>query len=711
MLPQDLVCAKCWRDVFDTEAYELACTLKSVNQYELSRRVTYEVTVEEIKTATCNWCAYIREFVPDIWSPIEIVTVDLIPSHMKSCTPDGSNVFYLDLSIRNLEDQWERGAALFIYVWTDEDDCASKYVTARPVQTDDAGEAAKLQIKALLKDCASHACCNEILHDGILPTRVVEIGSSGQEAPRLVASSGIHGDFATLSYCWGKKPFLTLTESNYDQFHDRIELSTLAPTFQDAISICRDLSIPYLWIDALCIIQDSEEDKTMEMAAMKHVYGNSTLTIVAASANDIYDGIFHPRTCKEPTHQIPVRIGPGTFGTMFVNKIDAACYDERKEPIAKRAWTMQEQLLAQRTLTFTSRTVMWRCNAGVQNYDNSLFIPYKVAPGNVDNVKYSLNLSTLLLNEDEGVAQPDKALSCWLRLVTAYSFRSASDTRDKLNAIAGVASRRCFEGSLGHGHSSFCGYHAGLWTYKLARQLTWYVSRYYRTVPRDQVRVVKRTEKYRAPSWSWASLDGGVIDIDFTYRDGHESEDENEPRVICDIVDCSTTPLNARVNPLGEITGGQLTISAPVKWAWFVPSSRYIYMVPYQPHFPIRNLDAVTEATTMLTLEETKAHYANSSTPTIPSYDPAEYPDVEHNAEFTIMAGLRDETALCDSLIVLCAAINCREEFGFGIEGILLVPVPDEDDNTNGTFRRIGHFACGDNDDFGEESKVEITVV
>lgn len=437
---------------------------------------------------------------------------------------------------------------------------------------------------------------------------------------------------------------------------------------------------------------------------MKHIYGNSALTIVAASASDVFGSLFHPRAYNEPIHQIPIRIRPGTFGTVYVNELDAACYDERSESIAKRAWTIQEQLLAQRTLTFTSRTMMLGCYAGVRNYGNSLYIPFDVDSSHNDNDdKCSLNLSILTLTEDEAIAQKDKALSCWLRLVTAYSLRSASDSRDKLNALAGVASRCSFYQALDPG------YYAEMWAYKIARQLTWCVSTRHRTLPENETFVISRPKMYRAPSWSWASLEGGVVHFDFSYCDEDESEDEDEPCIICDILHCSTSLLNAQVNPLGEITNARLTIRATARWAWFTPSSSNFPMIPDSPiHFSL--LDSVPQGIGVITLEEAEARHADTFRLRFAGNNLAEYSDAEFDPRYLNMCGTCDETVLCDPLVVLCAAINCHEERKDGVEGILLVPASKGVDE-KGAFRRVGHFEPGYNMDFAVNAKVEITTV
>ncbi|KAF2243629.1 heterokaryon incompatibility, partial [Trematosphaeria pertusa] len=70
--------------------------------------------------------------------------------------------------------------------------------------------------------------------------------------------------YAILRHCWGANPkFLTLTSTNMVEPRQGIKVSLLPRNFQDAISICKQLRLPYIWIDSLCIVQSgegSEED-------------------------------------------------------------------------------------------------------------------------------------------------------------------------------------------------------------------------------------------------------------------------------------------------------------------------------------------------------------------------------------------------------------------------------------------------------------------
>jgi hypothetical protein len=696
MRPRDLVCDRCWHDFFDTDAFEKCCTSRYPHGGDESRSAKAVASIKELWNVDCNWCEYIRSFIRDSDRPGARVTTSVVTAFIDSFTPKGRNIFHLDIAIENSAGEWSGGAALFLHAWTTSDDIASEHVTARPVRTDVNGEAAKKQLKVWSEECMRHDDCKAARHASFLPTRVIEVSPSGQRNPRLLESSTLHGSYATLSYCWGEKPFNTLTSSNYAKFLKELDPKSLPPTFQDAISTTRDLSISYLWIDALCIIQDYEEDKVKEMAQMKNIYSSSAVTIVAASAGDVHEGFLHPRNHSEPSHTIPVRVRPGVFGTMSVNELDAAGYDERLEPVSRRAWTMQEQLLSQRTLTFTSYTMMWRCCAGTRNFGDSLYFPHDLDQGyNDGDEKYSLNLQSLLLSEREARSHKDKALSCWLRLVTAYSLRSASLECDKLNAVAGIASSPSFSGVLGPQ------YFAGIWQHNLARQLTWRTSGGYRTYFQKDTSI-RRPVQYRAPSWSWASIEGGVVWFNFSF----DNEDESAPEVVCEIAACSTAPKSAELNPFGEVLSAHLKLKAAVRQAWFSPPTKSVYLLPALfagDTTLILNNQAVD------TFVEASKRHINDFAARHPDVDISEDPEAVHGTDVRNMCGRHDETEDRDHVVVLCVAITLDRDRNDGVEGLLLRP--SEAGGNSNTFRRIGFFERGRNEDFQSGAKMEISII
>jgi hypothetical protein len=85
----------------------------------------------------------------------------------------------------------------------------------------------------------------------------------------------------TLSHCWGLVDFFKLTTKTLSLMLAGIGTDTLASTFQDAIRTARFLGVEYLWIDALCILQDSKEDWELESATMGKVYGNGLCNLAA----------------------------------------------------------------------------------------------------------------------------------------------------------------------------------------------------------------------------------------------------------------------------------------------------------------------------------------------------------------------------------------------------------------------------------------------
>lgn len=100
----------------------------------------------------------------------------------------------------------------------------------------------------------------------------------------------------TLSHCWGGQTPLQLRKDNIESFTEGIELSQVPKSFRDALKIAAKLKVRYLWIDSLCIIQDSTEDWQREARLVSDVYTNSWCNIAATKALDARDGCFAERT-------------------------------------------------------------------------------------------------------------------------------------------------------------------------------------------------------------------------------------------------------------------------------------------------------------------------------------------------------------------------------------------------------------------------------
>src|SRR6266516_2675999 len=83
--------------------------------------------------------------------------------------------------------------------------------------------------------------------------------------------------------------------ANLKQYKKEISLDSLSKTIQDEVKCARKLKWRYLWVDVLCIIQDSEDDKSREIDQMTQIYKNSVLTISAAKSKNCFEGFLEPR--------------------------------------------------------------------------------------------------------------------------------------------------------------------------------------------------------------------------------------------------------------------------------------------------------------------------------------------------------------------------------------------------------------------------------
>lgn len=154
-----------------------------------------------------------------------------------------------------------------------------------------------------------------ILQNTLLPTRVIDVRLDSSQKPRVVDTHSSKGVYATLSYCWGCQKNTTLRQDNISQLQREIDAENLPQTIRDAVETTRKMSIRYLWVDALCIVQDDEIEKAKEIARMQDVYSCSTVTIIASSASGADEGFLSLSEDKylNPYRRlvvIPVRIFP-----------------------------------------------------------------------------------------------------------------------------------------------------------------------------------------------------------------------------------------------------------------------------------------------------------------------------------------------------------------------------------------------------------------
>ncbi len=378
-------------------------------------------------------------------------------------------------------------------------------------------EAALIVAKTWLRDCDylhSHCEAPPGSNNQAYPTRLLRLGRLHAHHVELVetfkqAVSGTTGDatnhpliWICLSYRWGeiKPKSITLT-ANYDKQLRGIPWDTLPLTFQDVITFILALGYEYIWIDSLCIIQDDINDWRHEAPKMGIYYGGAALTIAATGSEDCNSGLFgHEQldsACIElkghATGKIAARATMSHGLQALWNNVNV----DNDLPALRRGWIFQERILSRRVLHFTKREVQWECR-------EKTMCQCGYMKTDLTDPKISYNESLKELNNYQFLKH------AWFRAVEEYSALQLTRAEDKFPAISSLAMQ--FASKFGSG----CLYYAGLWhgsqeAHKdlLVHGLLWAKQR--------TAIVTRRLSPWRAPSWSWASVDGR-IDYAWTHR-------------------------------------------------------------------------------------------------------------------------------------------------------------------------------------------------
>ena len=562
--PKTLVCKRCWDDIFSTKDWEHVCLdVKSEGHHAY---INYTASFRDIKQSaneSCSFCSMLLGFIgPDIHvNELDArCTAYLAQTKFENSTPSGSNTWYLSLGA-GLKDGHNRSWSLRVGAHTTEADPAAKLITARPIQRDVFSPTAQEQMRDWISECGEHHSC-PLQSVTTLPTYVIDVApDKNPDMPRVIASSGQKGIYAVLSYHWGTSLLHhQLNTKNMSQYMRGLDINSLPATVRDGIEVTKAIGLQYLWVDSLCIIQDLKDHKISELGRIADYYHNSIVAIVAASSTDVSHGFLQAR--HRLTHSdscgmhaleswpIPFSTGNDCFGTIYLCCVPCELeHQEDAEPINKRAWALQEQLLPSRQLIFSSHTLQWRCHSslGIRNLGNS---SHYESTGDTDAESCSLRELSRLPHE------PIEAFIRWQKLVDIYSRRDLSLETDKLPALSNIAA--LYGGFLGR-------YYAGIWEINLLWQLRW-------TTSRHEDLAVKLATQYRAPSWSWASVDGNV----YTEYESDRSEQldlfkENPP--LCEAIHVETHLKDPKAL-YGEVTSGHLVLQGKLRHGWLIRSKR-----------------------------------------------------------------------------------------------------------------------------------------
>lgn len=380
---------------------------------------------------------------------------------------------------------------------------------------------------------------------GFLPDRLLDLR---HDTTRLVSRKEVeeaHGvsdlpgkAYAALSYCWGEGKQLLTTLESLEARRKAISPQEISPLLRDAIQLARLLSIPYLWIDALCIIQGDDRDWNHQSSQMGLIYRNASLTIAVAATGSCEHGF---RNNQREILHIPFesQVNPEVFGLFSLRylcidhwpEIDIYQYSRAEideSAWASRRWTFQEQFLSHRIVLFTAGELYFTSPEGMMNYST-------------ENV-----MEPLLLFED---------VLTWDFWHTSLLFhytrrRGVSRHTDVLPALSGLSDIFARVHEL-----SSSDYVAGLWNGNLHIGLAWQCGGDHLgklSSVRELLERLLLPTQYLAPSWSWASR-GRVESI-------MDSLSQLSPHKKCTHLRAST--ILRGENQFGEVQAGILQSTA-----------------------------------------------------------------------------------------------------------------------------------------------------
>jgi hypothetical protein len=218
-----------------------------------------------------------------------------------------------------------------------------------------------------LTDClTTHSKCKKPERYARLPTRVIDVSAPESiSGIRLVGAteSFVNVPYASLSHCWGALPVIKLLSSNVLSFENSIPLDSLSKSFRDAILATRHLGLRYLWIDSLCIVQDSLKDWEFESAMMSEIYENACVNIAATAATDGSFGCFNERRpLLVQQCGVDMVLDPSMRTVQCViSQRGLWRRDLDDAPLNTRAWVAQERFASPRIIHFARHQIFWEC--------------------------------------------------------------------------------------------------------------------------------------------------------------------------------------------------------------------------------------------------------------------------------------------------------------------------------------------------------------
>jgi hypothetical protein len=359
--------------------------------------------------------------------------------------------------------------------------------------------------------------------------------------------------YATVSHCWGTSKTPKLRSTNIKKFNDEgIHIETLPASYKEAIYYAMELNIAYLWVDCLCIIQDSSEDWLQQAALMNLVYGNCEVCIALLGAAENNGASFSQRSVNllRPLHLSAQWDGQGVQDYYLVNEM--SIQEITTSVLESRGWVVQETFLAPRVLYLGSTQVWFQCGQGVACETYPGWYPYLWNTTRQSEVESQESLHLV-----------------WESTVERYSRARFTFLSDRVIAFSGITNH--------FGERLDDEPFAGAWKSQLPKQLLWQVPQEYSA---------HRLRPLRAPTWSWMSVEGTVR---FVHRP--ELAEKDSEKALCHLVNIDVE--SARTDDRTHILKGSIRLQGSLhqvkiredRHATNLPVESTMASAPVRDHF------------------------------------------------------------------------------------------------------------------------------
>ncbi|KAB8199112.1 heterokaryon incompatibility protein-domain-containing protein [Aspergillus parasiticus] len=351
-----------------------------------------------------------------------------------------------------------------------------------------------------------HQACSK-REKPVLPKRVVRLASYNVSPALYETSDGERADYVALSYCWGGEKHLLTTQNTIRSHKAGIPWSKIPQTLKDAMHLTLELGVEFIWIDALCIIQDDLVDWKEEASKFGSVYRSALITISATASPNTTSGIFCDQ--RSQRHKLRTHVASMKNIDIYMRQACSTTHvglfehlnifgngyqEEEALPILGRGWTFQERILSRRLLHCSGEEIAWECFSGDIHCECASRVPYtrpnvpREMHGHLRSIPDTKKAIEGRLRD--GVSEAwdgaNSPLREWQELTMAYSSCQFTYPRDRLVALEGIA-QQFQQFRLGS-------YFLGMWGQNFHFQLDW------------MIMTLDESRRLDVPTWSWASV-------------------------------------------------------------------------------------------------------------------------------------------------------------------------------------------------------------